>query len=70
VGRARKKLKPIQVPSPEMWSETISGSEEVLAEKWGGLVWTTPLEKIIGGVTARTIPPRHRAFWFSSVCHS
>jgi hypothetical protein len=20
-----------------MWSETISGSEEVLAEKWGGL---------------------------------
>ena len=37
MGRARKKLKPIQVPSPEMWSETISGSEEVLAEKWGGL---------------------------------
>jgi hypothetical protein len=37
VGRARKKLKPIQAPSPEMWSETISGSEEVLAEKWGGL---------------------------------
>jgi hypothetical protein len=37
VGRARKKLKLIEEPSPEMWSETIPGSEEVLAEKWGGL---------------------------------
>ena len=27
----------IQAPSPEIWSETISGGEEVLAEKWGGL---------------------------------
>src|SRR6516225_5386931 len=27
----------IQAPSPEMWSETISGGEEVLAGKWGGL---------------------------------
>ena len=26
----------IQAPSPEVWSETISGSEKVLAEKWGG----------------------------------
>src|SRR5262249_22484385 len=24
-------------PSPEIWSETISGREEVLARKWGGL---------------------------------
>src|SRR5215468_9785109 len=28
----------IQAPSPEIWSETISGGEEVLAQKWGGLV--------------------------------
>ena len=28
VGRARKKRKLIQVPSPETWSETISGNEE------------------------------------------
>ena len=27
----------IQAPSPEIWSETISGGEEVLAGKWGGL---------------------------------
>ena len=27
----------IQAPSPEIWSETISGGEEVLAGKWDGL---------------------------------
>ena len=27
----------IQVPSPEIWLETISGGEEVLAGKWDGL---------------------------------
>ena len=27
----------IQAPSPKIWSETISGGEEVLAGKWGGL---------------------------------
>src|SRR5262245_20940542 len=27
----------IQAPSPEIWSETISGGEEVLPGKWGGL---------------------------------
>jgi len=27
----------IQAASPEIWSETISGGEEVLAGKWGGL---------------------------------
>src|SRR5262245_52603359 len=32
--------------------ETISGGEEVLAGKWGGLFWATSLEKIIGGVIA------------------
>src|SRR5262249_60111653 len=42
----------IQAPSPEIWSETISGGEEVLARKWGGLFWATSLERIFGGVTA------------------
>jgi hypothetical protein len=42
----------IQAPSPEIWSETISGGEEVLAGKWGGLFWATSLEKIFGGVIA------------------
>src|SRR5262249_56685995 len=37
VGRARENRKFIQAPSPEIWSETISGGEEVLAGKWGGL---------------------------------
>ena len=27
----------IQASSPEIWSEMISGGEEVLARKWGGL---------------------------------
>src|SRR5215471_352470 len=42
----------IQAPSPEIWSETISGGGEVLAGKWGGLFRATSLEKIFGGVTA------------------
>jgi hypothetical protein len=42
----------IQAPSPEIWRKTISGGEEVLARKWGGLFWATSLEKIFGGVTA------------------
>ena len=36
-GRARENRKFIQASSPEIWSETISGGEEVLAGKWGGL---------------------------------
>src|SRR5215813_8319127 len=36
-GRARENRKFIQAPSPEIWSETVSGGEEVLAGKWGGL---------------------------------
>src|SRR6516225_11579918 len=36
-GRARENRKFIQAPSPEIWSETISGGEKVLAGKWGGL---------------------------------
>lgn len=51
-GRARENRKFIQAPSPEIWSETISGGEEVLAGKWGGLFWATSLEKIFGGVIA------------------
>src|SRR5262244_2243254 len=37
LGGARENRKFIQAPSPEIWSETISGGEKVLAEKWGGL---------------------------------
>ena len=37
----------IQAPSPEIWSETISGCEEVLAGKWGGLFLGYLLEKKI-----------------------
>jgi hypothetical protein len=37
VGRARENRKFIQAPSPEIWRKTISGGEEVLAGKWGGL---------------------------------
>src|SRR5262249_25180301 len=35
----------IQASSPEIWSETISGGEEVLAGKWGGLFWATSFGK-------------------------
>src|SRR6516162_3024289 len=36
-GRARENRKFIQAPSPEIWRKTISGGDEVLAGKWGGL---------------------------------
>ena len=36
-GRARENRKFIQAPSPEIWRKTISGGEEVLVGKWGGL---------------------------------
>ena len=49
-GRENRKF--IQAPSPEIWSETISSGEEVLAQKWGGLFWATSLEKIFGGLIA------------------
>jgi hypothetical protein len=51
-GRARENRKFIRAPSPEIWSETISGGEKALAQKWGGLFWATSLEKIFGGVVA------------------
>jgi hypothetical protein len=37
----------IQTPSPEIWSETISGGEEVLAGKWGSLFLGYLLGKIL-----------------------
>src|SRR5262245_39067091 len=51
----------IQTPSPEIWSETISGGEEVLAGKWGGLF----LSYLLGKNFRRRdrdhlIPPRKR----------
>jgi hypothetical protein len=42
----------IQAPSPEIWSETISGGEEVLAGNGVACFWATSLEKIFGGVIA------------------
>src|SRR6516162_7275844 len=51
-GRARENRKFIQAPSPEIWSETISGGEEVLAGKWGGLFMGYLLGKIFGSVIA------------------
>jgi hypothetical protein len=51
-GRARENRKFIQAPSPEIWSETISGGEEVLAGKWGGLFLGYLLGKIFGGAIA------------------
>ena len=48
-GRACENRKFIQAQSPEIWSEAISGGEEVLAGKWGGLFLATSLEKIFGG---------------------
>jgi hypothetical protein len=55
----------IQAPSPEIWSETISGGEEVLAEKWGGLFLGYLLGKIFRrrdrSVTS-ILPTAHRCF--------
>jgi hypothetical protein len=42
----------IQASSPEIWSETISGGEEVLAGNGVACFWATSLEKIFGGVIA------------------
>src|SRR5262249_59509732 len=58
-GRARENRRFIQAPSPKIWSETISGGEEVLAGKWGGLF----LGYLLGrnyrrGDRDRLVPPR------------
>jgi hypothetical protein len=42
----------IQAPSPEIWSKTVSGDEEVLAGKWGGLFLGYLFGEIFGGVIA------------------
>jgi len=62
----------IQAPSPEIWSETISGGEEVLAQKWGGLV----LGYLLGKNFRRRdrdhlIPPRRMdaAVWRAEMCY-
>jgi putative tryptophan/tyrosine transport system substrate-binding protein len=52
VGRARKKLKLIQAPSPEMWSETIPAVRRSWRRSGVACFWATSLEKVIGGVTA------------------
>src|SRR6516164_3723668 len=59
-GRARENRKFIQAPSPEIWSETISGGEEVLARKWGGLFLGYLLRKKIYRRRDRDhlVPPR------------
>src|SRR5215472_16994581 len=67
-GRARENRKFIQAPSPEIWSETISGGEEVLAGKWGGLF----LDFLLGRNYRRRdrdhlIPPRRMD---SAVCRA
>src|SRR5215469_9591613 len=51
----------IQAPSPEIWSETISGGEEALAQKWGGLVLGYLLGKNFRRRDReRLVPPRCR----------
>jgi len=47
----------IQAPSPEIWSETISGGEEVLAGKWGGLFLGYLRRKIITANGSDVITP-------------
>jgi len=42
----------IQTPSPEIWSETISGSEEGPGGEVGRLFWGNLLGKNIGGEIA------------------
>jgi hypothetical protein len=56
----------IQASSPEIWSETISGGEEVLAGKWGGLVLGYLLGKIFGGVTGQSRASSRRLIVASS----
>ena len=51
-GRARENRKFIQAPSPEIWRKTIFGGEEVLAQKWGGLV--------LGYLLGKNFRPRTR----------
>src|SRR5262245_12446629 len=54
----------IQAPSPEIWRKTISGGEEVLARKWGGLFWATSFrKKFIGQPRRGTLCPWYRSLY-------
>src|SRR5262245_10409679 len=58
VGRARENRKFIQVPSPEIWSETISGSDEVVAGEVGQPVFgLPPWKKYRRRGCAHLVPP-------------
>ena len=48
MGRACKKLKLIQVPSPEMWSETIPAVRRSWRRSGVACFWATSLEEIMG----------------------
>src|SRR5215831_17712918 len=63
VKRVCENRKFIQAPSPEIWSETISGCEEVLAGKWGGLFLGYLLGKNIFrcGAANSPLPPSQTA---------
>jgi hypothetical protein len=70
VGRAREIRRLIQGSSPEIWPETISDSEEVLARKWGGLFWATSLEKFSAADRDRLVAPRWMdAAYRAEVCY-
>src|SRR5262249_10239308 len=58
--RASENRKFIQAPSPQIWSEAISGAEEVLAGEWGGLFLGYLLRKKIYRRRDRghLVPPR------------
>src|SRR5262249_15121242 len=61
-----------QAPSPEIWSETISGGEEVLAGNGVACFWATSLEKNYRRRDRdRLVPPRRgdAAVWRAEVCY-
>src|SRR6516165_4085183 len=71
-GRARENRKFIQAPSPEIWRKTISGGEEVLAGKWGGLFLGYLLGKNYRRRDRdRLVPPRwmDAAVYRTEVCY-
>src|SRR5262245_17054199 len=71
-GRARENRRFIQAPSPKIWSETISGGEEVLAGKWGGLFLGYLLGRNYRRCDRdRLVPPRRMdaAVYRAEVCY-
>ena len=68
-GRARENRKFNQAPSPEIWSETISGAEGGSGAVSGvACFWATSLEEIIGGVIA-VISFMDAAVYRAEVCY-